>query len=69
MEDPRDAPALLGPEGVGSGEVGAEGAADSDPVGVSSAPELRTSVVSAMALAQRSHSTRGVEKDAQLLLS
>ena len=51
MEDPRDPPALLGSEGVGTGEVGADGAADSDPVGVSSAPELRPPVVLAIALA------------------
>ena len=51
MEDPRDPPALLGSEGAGTGEVGAAGAADSDPVGVSSAPEVRPSVVSAMVLA------------------
>ena len=51
MEDDEDPPALLGSEGAGTGEVGAEEAAGADSVGISSAPEVRPSVVSAMAQA------------------
>ena len=51
MEDDEDPPALLGSEGAGIGEVGAEEAAGADSVGISSAPEVRPSVVSVMAQA------------------
>ena len=50
-EEDEDAPALLGSEGAGTGEVGAADAAVASSVGDSSAPEMRPSAVSVMAQA------------------